>query len=373
MITRFRILTLFFVLFALTNCKKTENNIVYDSRYIEEIKQVRKELGFYVSQDFIPGLQIAISKNGKLIYSEAIGTVSKDLEVEADRDNKFRIGTLSELFTSLIYLKMVEDGTLHPDSTVRHYLPDFPEKRFPIKIKTLVSHTSGIRQMTIAEKASQALYGNIKTGLDVFKDDPLMWPPGSNQQQSRYNYNLLGAIMEETSGKKFSELLTEYVTDTLQFNNTCVDHPFGTIKGRTNFYDHNLIAQVINALTKDLSWRQSADGILSSAEDLIKLGDTFLNSDYLSEETRKNLFTPTTLLNNQKTQLANGWIIFTDNLGETVYGREGSVVGGSASIMIVPKDELIIAITTNLTQETANSPIVKIAGIFMTQPETPTE
>ena len=123
----------------------------------------------------------------------------------------------------------------------------------------------------------------------------------------------------------------------------------------------------------DLRWRQPTDGILSSAEDLVKLGETFLSSDYLSEETRENLFTPATLTNNQKTQFANGWVLLTDNKGNTLYGREGSVVGGCASIIIAPKEQLVIAITTNLTQENSNTPILKILDLFMIQNEEPAD
>ena len=360
---------LFFVVVTLTNCKKADNDILYDKKYIKEIKQVRKDFALYMRTNFIPGGQIAIAKNGKLIYSEGIGLASTDLEVKVTRDTKFRVGGLSEIYTTLMYLKMVEDGTLIPDSTIQHYLPDFPRKRFPVTIKNLKNHTSGIREMNSRETNWQATNISLQKGLETFQDDELMAPPREFHRESRLNFNLLGAVMEKASGKRFNKLLQEYVTDTLQFENTCPDNPFATIKGRSNFHDHNIISQVVNAMSIDLRWRAPSEGLLSSAEDLVKLTDIYLNSDYLNASTRAHLFDPVDLNNNHKAQFANGWIILHDREGNVIYGREGSVHGGSSSVLIYPKEELVIAITTNLTQERNNNTIFKLANIFLPKPK----
>nr|WP_319268033.1 serine hydrolase domain-containing protein [uncultured Draconibacterium sp.] len=369
MMRAIQVFILFFVVITLTNCKKSETDIVYDKKYIDEIKEVRKELSFYMRNNFIPGAQIAISKNGKMIYSEGIGLASKDLEVKTTRDTKFRIGSLSELYTTLIYLKMVEDGTLIPDSTIQHYLPEFPKKKLPVTVKNLKDHTSGIREMNSRESGWQGLNVTLKKGLEIFQDDELMAPPGAFQKESRLNFNLLGAVMEEASGKNFYELLEQYVTDTLHFENTCPDNAFTSIKGRTDFFDHNVIAQVVNAISIDMRWRAPSDGLLSSAEDLVKLGNIYLNSHYLNDSTRAHIFEPAILNNNQPSQFANGWIILHNRQGKTAYGREGFVRGGSSAMLIYPEEELVIAYTSNLTQERANSPLFEIADFFIPKPE----
>ncbi|MDX8340405.1 serine hydrolase domain-containing protein [Draconibacterium sp. IB214405] len=365
MMRSFQIFILFFVLLTLTNCKKAENDILYNKKYIDEIKQARKEIGFYLQSNLIPGAQIAISKNGELIYSEGIGLASKDLEVKTTRDTKFRIGSLSEMFTTLAYLKMVEDGTLIPDSTVQHYLPEFPKKQLPLTVKNLENHTSGIREMNNQERNWTALNVGIEKGLEVFQNDELMAPPGVFQKESRLNFNLLGAIMEKATGKHFHEVLKEYVTDTLHFENTVPDNLFGTVKGRTDFYDHNIIAQVVNSTSLDLRWRLPSDGLLSSAEDLVKMGNVFLNSDYLNADTREMLFQPDTLGNNTVSQFVNGWIILHDRKGNLAYGREGYVHGGSSAVLIFPEEQLVLAMTANLTQDRANFPLFLVADFFL--------
>ena len=102
-----RLLLLAATLLGLSNCKKSTVNIVYDKTYVKEIKELRKELAFYLERNFIPGGNFAIAKDGKIIYSEGMGLASKELNVRANRSTKFRIAEVSELFTSLIYQMMV--------------------------------------------------------------------------------------------------------------------------------------------------------------------------------------------------------------------------------------------------------------------------
>jgi serine beta-lactamase-like protein LACTB, mitochondrial len=85
-----------------------------------KLLKLEKRRRMYLMINNIPGGSFSIAKEGKIIYAEAMGLASKDLEVPANRKTKFRIGEVSELFTSLIYQMMIEDGTLHPDSSVQH-------------------------------------------------------------------------------------------------------------------------------------------------------------------------------------------------------------------------------------------------------------
>lgn len=364
------LLLLFFSVFiVLSGCKKPQNDIVYSKAYIDIIKEVRKETGFYLASNFIPGASIAVMKDGELIYSEAIGVASQDLDVQADRTTLFRIGGLSELFTNVIYQKLVEEGKLNPDSLVQHYFPEFPEKEFPLKIQHLVHHTSGIREPMQNETNWRGLNVSLQKGIDNFKDDNFVAPPGAFQYDSPYNYNLLGAIMEKVTGKRYPELLEAYVIDTLNLKNTFVDNMMIPVKGRSDFFDHNMVAQVINATSIDLRWTAPSKGLLSNAEDLVKLGDAIMRSNYFSEETKSKLFQPVQLKNDIPSQSANGWMLLQDNKGRKCYGKLGSVRGGGASLLIYPEDQLAIAYTTNLTKGAEDAPIFKSAGKFLPQTE----
>jgi serine beta-lactamase-like protein LACTB, mitochondrial len=153
-----------------SNCERKTNDILYDSQYKKEIAEVRKEASMYLMLNNIPGGSFAIAKEGKIIYSEGMGLASKDFEVPVTRKTKFRIGEVSELFTSLIYQMMVENGTLHPDSSVQNYIPDYPLSEYKqtfnkITLSQLVNHSSGIRKPHGEEENWRAINNTLQNSM----------------------------------------------------------------------------------------------------------------------------------------------------------------------------------------------------------------
>lgn len=353
------------LLLAFWACEKKEANIIYDKSYIDEIKQARNDFAYFLTKNYIPGGNIAIAKNNKIIYSEGMGLASKDLGVPMTRENSTRIGTASQIFTFIIYQKLVEEGILEPDSTVQHYLKDYPETNFKLKLKHLPYHTSGIRKENQDEAEINGINLTLQKGLEFFMNEELSTPPGWFEEMSVFNPNLLAAVMESATGKKFPQLLKEYITDTLHLSNTFVDNPAVTIEGRTNFYTHDMLGKVINAPYRDLRYMAPSKGILSNAEDLVKLGMAILDSDYFSEKFRQLLFEPCDLYGGYKSKMANGWILTIDQNGRDLNASSGSVTGGGAAILIYPDEELVIAYAVNLTLGNNFFPLSKIADYFL--------
>lgn len=365
----FQLSLLLVILFSSTQCKKNNSDFLYNRSYTDEIKGAREKIVFFLRTNFVPGGTFAIAKEGEIIYSEGIGLASKDLEVPITRNTKFRIGELSELFTNLIYHRMVKEGLLHSDSTIQHYYPAFPEKQYPLPLRHFVQQTSGLRTPNINERDQTALNVSLQRGIELFRTDSLAAKPGWYQISNMFNYNLLGTAMEKVSEKRFNILLKEYVTDTLHLSNTLVDNPFATIKGRTNFYDHNYISQVINATSKDLRFSAPSQGILSNAEDLVKYGNAMLYSDYFTEIINDDFFESIPLYNNIPSQMTNGWMLLTDTSGRTIYGKSGTVTGGTAAILVYPDEKLVVAAAVNLTGLTNQMPVFEMAEPFLEEPE----
>ena len=355
------------MILAFGGCEKEKADLIYDRSYIDEIKQTRKEFSTFLSRNYIPGGNIAIAKDNKIIYSEGMGFASTELEVQMTRENKLRIGDVSELFTSIIYLKLVEEGVLEPDSTVQHYLEYYPETNLRLAIKHLPYHTSGIRKEDSEENDRGGLNISIQKGLESFMYDELTSPPGWYEEVSMFNPNLLGAVMEKATNKKFPQLLKEYLTDTLNLTNTVVDNPSARIKGRSEFYSQNMLGQIVNAPFRDARYKAPSKGILSNAEDLVKLGMAVLESNYFSDDFRENIFKPCDLYGNYKSKMANGWLLTFDKKGREVNASSGSVTGGGAAILIYPEEKLVLACAINLTLSN-DIPLFEIADHFLQDP-----
>ncbi|MFV0593745.1 MAG: serine hydrolase domain-containing protein [Draconibacterium sp.] len=366
------IVLLVIIAFGFTNCQRSKPNIYYQKKYVKEIKQARKEAGFFISRNFIPGSSVAIFLKNELIYSEGFGLASTDLEVPVTRKTKFRIGDLSELYTSALYLKLLDEGLLNEDSAIQKYYPQFPEKEDTITPKFLAYEIAGIRKPTAEEQLRKGMNTGLERSIDRFKNDPLIVQPGTYQIPSIFNYNLLGVVMEKASGKRFAKLFQEYITDTLHLENTCIDNPFISIKNRSDFFETNLISQVVFGQFYDLRQNAPSEGMLSNAEDLAKLGNDLLHSDYFSG-IRDKIFQNIVLENGQQAGMANAWTTYTDHEERLVYGRQGTVPGGGGSIIIYPEYELIIAFTCNLTASLDETPVFSMALPFLPKTQQETE
>ena len=187
----------------------------------------------------------------------------------------------------------------------------------------LAYEVAGIKTPEADDRHRHGTNIGLEKAIERFKDDPLVIKPGTYQLPSIYNYNLLGLVMEKASNKNFPKLLSEYLTDTLKLENTVVDNPMTTIKNRSDFFELNLISQVVNSVFYDLRQNASSEGILSNAEDLAKFGNAMLHSEYFSK-VREKTFQKITIADNVEATMANGWVIFNDRDGRVVYGRQGN-------------------------------------------------
>lgn len=358
-----------FALGLFLGCQPENKDIRYERKYAKEIKEIRKEIYFYLSRNSIPGGNFAISIKGKTIYSEGIGFASSDLDVRATRSTKFRIGDNSCLITGLVFRNMEKKGVLNQDSTVGFYLPGFSDKLSGITLGQLVQDISGIRTPTDDELNRADYFVTLREGLDRFKNDTLAFGTGTFQEHSAYNFNLLGYIMEKTTGKKFSQVVKEYLLDTLKMDNTVEENIFAIIKGRSDYFENNVVSQVMNATTQDLRSFSPSLGYLSNAEDLLKLGNAMLYSGVIPGRWKEYLKLPR--INGElPAQLANGWVVSVDGEGRSFFGKAGYVRGGGSALLVFPGEEIVVAAAVNLSTRMDDIPVFDYASKFMKSKKT---
>lgn len=325
--------------------KKDSASIYYDKKYVEVIKESRRNLFFYLSSGSVPGGAISVAIDGKLVWSEGMGFASKDLEVEANRETKFRIGSVSELLTAVACRNMAHTGILNLDSTVQHYYPEYPEKEFRITLRNLIEHTSGI--ITDGRDLSNTYSPGMEDEIKETFQDSLLFPSGNFQYHSFNNTNLLGMVMQKAANKSFSKTLNQWLLDTLKMENTVPDSPLATIKGRSNYFDRDMIAQVVNAPFRDYRGKLPSLGYLSTADDLVKLGNAVLTESVLSDEVRNDLLT-VQQVNGTNMRYANGLFYEINFNNERFYMSKGNITGGTAFLYMHPETKMVVAWVCNI-------------------------
>ncbi|HEX9129737.1 MAG TPA: serine hydrolase domain-containing protein, partial [Gemmatimonadaceae bacterium] len=151
----------------------------------------------------LPGLQIAVAVNGRVIWSAGFGYADRELRKAVARTTMFQIGSISKTLTGDAVALLVEEHKLDLDAPIQRYVPSFPEKRWPITARELAGHQSGIRHYRRdghAENYTTTHYPTVLSSLVMFAGDSLEFEPGTRFGYSTYGYTLLSAAIESASG-----------------------------------------------------------------------------------------------------------------------------------------------------------------------------
>jgi len=295
----------------------------------------------------VPGFNIAVAVDGKIIYSEAFGYADLEQRVPAWQITKFRIGSVSKPLTSAALMKLVEQGKIDLDAPIQKYVPSFPEKGALITPRMLAGHLGGIRHYKDGEVDSQKHYDNVVDGLERFKDDPLVVPPGTKFSYSSYGFNLLSAAIEAASGERFLDFEQEQVFTPLGLLNTVADQPAEIIPQRARFYSGNKGKPTQNAMYVDNSYKWAGGGFISTSEDLVRFGSALLQPGYLKAESLALLFTPQKTKDGKETRYGMGWFIGKSKSGKRIFEHSGGSVGGSSELILYPDSHLVVAFVCN--------------------------
>src|SRR5512134_1490923 len=155
------------------------------------IARAQEIVDLAMARTLAPGAQIAVSRDGRTIWSRSFGCADLELDVPVGPDTRFRIGSVSKPLTAAAIGRLVEDGRLDLDAPVQRYVPDFPKKAWPITTRQLAGHLAGIRHYEGDEFLIRDHYATVHAGLAIFEKDALLFEPGTKFSYSSYGWNLI--------------------------------------------------------------------------------------------------------------------------------------------------------------------------------------
>ncbi len=296
----------------------------------------------------VPGLALAVAVEGKIVYSEGFGFADLEERVPVWPTTKFRIGSISKPLTATALMKLVEAGKIDLDAPVQKYVPSFPDKGAVITVRMVAGHLGGIRHYRGEEFTIQRHYGSVLEGLQVFENDPLVSPPGTKFNYSSYGYNLLSAVIESAAGENFLSYMQGQVFTPMGLVHTVADQNVQIVEQRSRFYELAKDGTPENAPYVDNSYKWAGGGFLSTAEDLVRFGNSLLQPGFLRADSLEQLFTSQKTSSGEVTGYGIGWNI-KSGPGQVIYGHSGGSVGGTSQLLLYPETHVVIALVTNLS------------------------
>ncbi|MFC4218635.1 serine hydrolase domain-containing protein [Flagellimonas marina] len=304
----------------------------------------------------VPGLSVTILKNGETLLKKGYGSANLEQKIPVDPERTlFRIASISKCITGLALGRMMEEGIVDLDGSFYQYVPYYPKKRYDFTLRQLASHTAGIRGYRGKEYALNQNF-SIKDSIAVFKNDPLLFEPGSGYLYNSFDFVLLSLAMQEASGKPFRDYVAENVLQPLGLDYTfSPDQVEGQSvhgAGGRDFWQAQFYTRTSNgfkkAMSVDNTYKLAGGGFLSTSHDVARLGQAILEQKLLKKETYKQLLTSHTV-NGKPTFYGLGFQVSQDAEERSFVGHVGSSVGSYTNFFVYPKEEMVVSILINCT------------------------
>lgn len=281
---------------------------------------------------------VAISENGKIIYTNFVGYSDVETKTKPNENTKYRIGSISKSFTSVLIMKAIEENKISLTTKINHYFPEIKNAE-KITISNLLNHRSGIHNFTDDEsyltwltqkKSEKDLVTIIKNGGSDFE-------PDSKAEYSNSNYVLLSFILEKIYGKSYSDILNEKIIKPIGLKNTFLGKKIDLRNNESNSYKYE------NGWKKepetDLSIPIGAGAIVSTPKDLLQFADALFNGKLITIKSLE-------LMKEMNEHFGRGLFQITIN-DKKGFGHNGGIDGFSSDYIYFPAEKLAFAYTSN--------------------------
>lgn len=295
----------------------------------------------------VPGAALVVIKNGRVVFLRGYGLAELETRTPVTERTNFRLASLTKAFTAMGIMLLVKDGRLQFDDRVRDVLPGFPAYGSEIRIRHLLTHTSGLRayQDFVPESQTRQIKDREVLAL-LHRASTTYFRPGSAFRYGDSGYAILALVVEQVSGDSFARFLHHRIFARIGMETTVAyeagvstvpDRAIGYAPTPTGFRvaDQSATSAVLGD-----------GGIYSSVRDLVAW-DRAQDSHVLIDARLQQLaWTPAVLPDGTPTRSGFGWFIDRDTTRFQLSHR-GETSGFTNFILKYPDRGLTIVVLTN--------------------------
>jgi len=336
----------------------------------EQVTAIDRYMAAEMRREDVPGVAVGIYSRGQILLAKGYGLANIELNVPVKAETIFQSGSVGKQFTSAAIMTLVEEGKIGLDDSIVKYFPNAPQSWQAIRVKNLLSHTSGLSEYETDERVGPG--GPFYIRLDLTEDElvnkiealPFEFKPGDKWDYRNTNYVLLGVIIHKVTGSFYADYLRERIFKPLGMNSTRLISEADIIPNRSSGYEHK------GEIIQNQSWvsptfNSTADGALYfNVLDLAKWDAALYGTKLLRQSSLDRTWT-VFLLNDGKPNEGNygfGWDITSVNSHKQI-DHGGSWQGFRCHILRYPDDGISVVVLANADSARPEQFAHVIAGI----------
>jgi D-alanyl-D-alanine carboxypeptidase len=305
---------------------------------------------------------LAISQNGKIVYQKAVGfAVAGHAPIVAGIKTKYRIGSITKMFTGVMAMQLVEEGKLTLETTLDKFYPQMPNAA-KITMAMLLSHHSGLFNITNSPGFAAYMTTHQSHEQLVTKMVALTpaFEPGAKYEYSNTNFILLAYIIEKITGNTYPEEVEKRIITKIGLKDTYYGAKINPAINEALPYSFYELWKELPQT--DMSIPSGAGAMVSTPADLCKFAEALYNGKLVSKATLQQM-----LPAKENYGLAMHKIDFEDKTG---YGHGGAIDGFRTTLTYFPQENLAVAYTANGTSYSPEKLVQNALSIYFNRPFT---
>lgn len=328
-----------------------------DAAVLQQIKEQR-----------IPGVELAVVLNGKIVKAKGYGLANVELGTPVSPETIFEAGSITKQFTATAIMLLAEEGKLGLDDSITKYFPQASPAMKAVTIRHLLTHTSGIPDVSDGTTETNGVKGVVDFHRDYTEDElaraylaqPLDFQPGTKWSYCNAGYDLLGFLIHRVTGKPYGDFLRERIFAPLGMTTARVFSYANIIPNRASGY-----SLVENEWKNAPSWWSlsitagAAGGLWMNVLDLAKWDAALYTDRIIKRGSLETMWTPVPLDDGSAYPAGMGWFVARAKGHRIIFHTDGGP-GFSAVISRYLDDRLTIVIMTNMGAH--HTDVMKISG-----------
>jgi D-alanyl-D-alanine carboxypeptidase len=292
------------------------------------------------------GMSVAVVRASETIIAKGYGFANVEQRAPATADTVYHIDSITKHITAGAILSLVEQGKLSLDDPVTAFVPQLGERWSKVRIRHLLSHTSGSESFTDLPTwgPQERLDVTPNDILALVRDVPFHFEPGTSWRYNNTGFYLLGMVIEKVAGQSYADYMTDHVFQPLGMTATRYGDFRPIIANRASGYelDHGTL---VNA--EPMSWKAPFAGgaLCSTVMDLVRWERALEHRELIGPATLKLMRSPT-IIDGVSLDYGFGTRIGTLG-GHRVVGHTGNGGGFRNVLFRFPDDDLTIVVLTN--------------------------